>query len=225
MPNWCQNSLNIEGNPSEVAKFREWLNDEPLTLQKILPMPSELEGTTSPTPKGEEENAKLLTEKYGASNWYDWHVNNWGTKWDVEANEDDCNTTDSDIVYWFDSAWSPPTKAIIALAKLFPNLSFTLTYREDGCQFAGILKISGDDYEDIYHDSSQDEVAYRQFVIDEFGEDPFASFDDEMEENEAGQVTEVPKPSEKPTKKKVKKNTKKAPKKVKPSKKKTKKKK
>ena len=191
MPNWCSNSLVIEGNAADIAKFREWLNDAPLTLQKVLPMPSELEGTTSPTPKGEEENAKLLAEKYGASNWYDWRVNNWGTKWDVEMNEDDCDSDGSRIVFWFDSAWSPPIKVIVALGNLFPNLTLTLNYREDGCAFAGTLKVSGDEYEDIYHDSSQDEEAYRQFVIDEYGDDPFAVEEDEVAEVSVEVTTKV----------------------------------
>ena len=178
------NTLNVGGSAADILKFREWLNGEPLTLNKILPMPKELEETTSPTPDSEAEKAKELAAKYGASNWYDWHINNWGTKWDCDIEEADYDTTPESIVFNFDSAWSPPTKAIVALSKLFPTLSLTLTYREDGCAFAGILKVGNDEFEDIYHDSSQDEAAYRQFVIDEFGDDPMAPFDDEEDEAE-----------------------------------------
>ena len=209
------NTLNVGGSAADILKFREWLNGEPLTLNKILPMPKELEETTSPTPDSEAEKAKELAAKYGASNWYDWHINNWGTKWDCDIEEADYDTTPESIVFNFDSAWSPPTKAIVALSKLFPTLSLTLTYREDGCAFAGILKVGNDEFEDIYHDSSQDEAAYRQFVIDEFGDDPFEDpFADDQEE-ETAIVEETPKAVVAAPKKKVKKATKKPTKKVK----------
>ena len=219
------NTLNVDGAATDISKFREWLNGEPLTLNKILPMPKELEETTSPTPDSEVEKAKELTAKYGASNWYDWHINNWGTKWDIDADEDDYDSTDTCIRYSFDSAWSPPTKAIVALSSLFPTLNFTLTYREDGCAFAGILKVGNGDFEDIYYDSSQDEAAYRQFVIDEFGDDPFEDpFADDQEE-ETAIVEETPKAVVAAPKKKVKKAAKKPTKKVKKTKVKAKKKK
>lgn len=174
MPNWCQNTLAIEGDSSEIAKFREWLNDQPLTLQKIHPMPKELEDTISPTPDwsaADAEKAKILQEKYGADNWYDWHVKNWGTKWDIEA-EEVSEETDDRICFSFESAWSPPEAAIKKLGVMFPSLDFSLVYREDGMGFAGILKIKGDEWTEASYDS-KDREGYRQFILDEFGDDPF----------------------------------------------------
>jgi len=182
MPNWCFNTLSVDGDASSIAKFREWLNDEPLTLQKIKPMPAELEDTTSPTPKGQEEKAAMLTEKYGASDWYTWHINNWGTKWDIEANEEEGSSDETNIMFWFDSAWAPPTNAIAELGKLFPNLSLRLNYREDGCQFAGVMTVNGDEVFDDYYDANKDEEAYRAFMLEEYDEDPLA--EQEEEENE-----------------------------------------
>lgn len=43
MPNYCFNTLSIDGDADGIVKFREWRNGEPLTLQKIRPMPQELE--------------------------------------------------------------------------------------------------------------------------------------------------------------------------------------
>lgn len=168
MPNWCYNVLTINGDAGEIAKFREWLNGEKLTLQKIKPMPDELVDTVSPIPKGNEENAKLLAERYGTTSWYDWHINNWDTKWDVEMQESDHNITNTSIVYWFDSAWSPPVKAIAELGKLFPNLYLRMTYREDGMQFAGVTTVNGEQVQDQCYDGGNDEAAYRAFLIDEF---------------------------------------------------------
>ena len=50
-------------------------------------MPEDLRSTVkrcdNATSKWQKENSRLLQEKYGADNWYDWSVANWGTKWDV----------------------------------------------------------------------------------------------------------------------------------------------
>ena len=65
-------------------------------LNRFHPMPTELKNTTSPC-----ENNEVLKEKYGATNWYDWHCNNWGTKWDV--NIDIQEESDNAIYMNFDS--------------------------------------------------------------------------------------------------------------------------
>jgi hypothetical protein len=171
MPNWCNNGLTINGDAGEIAKFREWLNNEPLTLQKILPLPVELADTVSPTPKGQEEKTKMLMDTYGATSWYDWRVNNWGTKWDVDMQESDFNSDDTFINYQFDSAWSPPSGAIVELGKLFPNLYLRLNYREDGMQFAGVLTVRGGEINDICYDGGQNDAAYRAFLIAEYADD------------------------------------------------------
>jgi hypothetical protein len=46
-------------------------------------------------------------EKYGFKDWYDWSVQNWGTKWNAYSFElvsEDSNT----LNVQFDTAWSPP---------------------------------------------------------------------------------------------------------------------
>ncbi len=174
MPNWCLNSLRVSG--SDLSAFRKWLGEDGFKLNKILPLPAELEGTTSPNRDSNSESAKALRQKYGADNWYDWNIQNWGTKWDVDAELEDFGGW---LFITFDSAWSPPAGAIIALGKMFPNLTFTLHYHESGCCFAGVLTVEDDVVNDVCHDGGKDKEAYRQFVIDEFDEDPFAWEDEE----------------------------------------------
>jgi hypothetical protein len=182
MPNWCFNTLSVDGDASAITKFREWLKDEPLTLQKIKPMPTELEETTSPVPAGQEDKSKELIEKYGADNWYDWHVKNWGTKWDIEATDID-DASDTNIYYSFDSAWGPSLAATKYLSTLFPDLTFTHKYYETGIGFAGSLTVGNEDFDEIYHDADEDKDAYRQYMIDEFDYDPYGG--DEEEEDES----------------------------------------
>ena len=45
MPNWCENTLTVSGQAADLAAFNEWLGDQPLTMERVKPMPKELEGT------------------------------------------------------------------------------------------------------------------------------------------------------------------------------------
>ena len=72
MPNWCKNRVDISGEPEDVKKFMELVGKQ-FDFQKIIPMPKELEDTTSPV-RTQEERANMtpgrqreLLDKYG------WH--------------------------------------------------------------------------------------------------------------------------------------------------------
>lgn len=69
---------------------------------------------------------------YGAANWYDWNVKNWGTKWnamDVTCNRED----DSTVVCDFDTAWSFPYGIGCAIENLLggTNLEITWTFADE----------------------------------------------------------------------------------------------
>jgi hypothetical protein len=102
-----------------------------------------------------QEKANLV--KHGYSTWYDFCVNEWGTKWDV-GGEGDQSSQDSptDIRMNFDSAWAPPVPAM----EKFQDLGFKvkLVYWESGMCFCGLFDENGDDYFD-YTDMSAAEVA------------------------------------------------------------------
>ena len=48
MPNWCNNNLTIKGDEKAIKKFAKKINKQKF-LNSFLPLPKELEGTTSPT--------------------------------------------------------------------------------------------------------------------------------------------------------------------------------
>ena len=136
MPNWCNNSITISG-PTETIK-QLW-DDAHITIKNedgteskgfallnaMHPMPAELEGTSSPSE---------------GPNWYDWRVNNWGTKWDIDDeglefidNGDGTAMIDG----WFESAWAPPTGAYDAFLDMMDNCDIQAYYHEPGMDFAG----------------------------------------------------------------------------------------
>lgn len=149
MPNWCQNILLVKGNPDDVQSLLDTVEDgeTKLSLNKIVTCPEELKSVSAP--QRDPEQSEILVAKYGAKDWYDWSVKNWGTKWDVTATiySDSCERipgystvkqpTDRIVKFEFDSAWSPPVGAISTLAKQFPKLDLYLTYDESGCDFSG----------------------------------------------------------------------------------------
>ena len=57
----------------------------------------------------DEELIKSNIEKYGYASWYDFCVNEWGTKWDTECHSVDIYEEHPDTLEAvFDTAWAPP---------------------------------------------------------------------------------------------------------------------
>ena len=130
MPNWCENEVTITGDTEEqIEEFKKYVTagECEFSFDAIIPMP---------------ENIKETTYNHLGSNvnpnWYDWSIENWGTKWDA----DDVQIVDEDensIKYIFDTAWSPPEPICVALRTKFPAINIFWFYREDGMQIAGYL--------------------------------------------------------------------------------------
>jgi hypothetical protein len=89
-------------------------------------------------------------------NWYDWHVNNWGTKWDVGGDNYnvDIGNDGSSMTVSFESAWAPP----VAWYEHMQEQGFGVIayYYESGMCFAGKYDESGDDSYEFSNMSSDD---------------------------------------------------------------------
>jgi hypothetical protein len=104
-----------------------------------------------------EAQEKANLEAHGYATWYDFCVNEWGTKWDVGGEGDQASQdSPTDLRMNFDSAWAPP----VAAMEKFMDLGFKvkLVYWESGMCFCGLFDENGDDYFD-YTDMSAKEVA------------------------------------------------------------------
>lgn len=180
-------SNNFEEIKAVVKGYDSDGNDISFDHSAFFPMPAELKGTVSGTreviPDKEYEEVlagrtreELLQNdemgcgipisqsmdrdymsRFGASNWYKWARQNWGTKWGVYASEPwkpvnfDSITPlvlpapkgvlpDSKTLQCvrFESAWSPATKIIYKLSKKFPEAKFLLCAIDEGYFFAGV---------------------------------------------------------------------------------------
>ena len=143
MPNWCNNTLTLSGPKDKVKAIFDKAQESNEFLQQLHPMPKELEGTTSPAPK-EGEPQPLVD---GHDNWYDWRINNWATKWDVDAdNLEYREDGDTGIIEgWFDSAWSPPLGAYAEFLEKNEDCSIKSYYYEGGMDFGGLWYDFDDD--------------------------------------------------------------------------------
>jgi hypothetical protein len=146
MPNWCSNKIAVSG---DLTKFKTWLNGEPLTLNKIVPMD------------------QALLEGQG---WYDWRIENWETKWDVEATAEDLGDT---MNFSFESAWAPPIIVFAKLAESFPEIKIVHSYLEEGMCFVGkVAYAKGCKTEELYYeDPSLQE--WKDLAIAEFNWEPY----------------------------------------------------
>lgn len=84
---------------------------------------------------------KRNIDEHGHLTWYSWCLENWGTKWDVEAHVAPREDSDDVAQLNFDSAWSPPLRAFEEISRRFPELAFECRYFEEGNDFIGFAVI------------------------------------------------------------------------------------
>ena len=166
MPNWCTNYLTVIGPKKELDLFinqvqgpRGGIPDSCFSLNALIPCPQELVDAEAnfAQPPYDEKQQKMV-DKYGFPSWYEWRLTKWGCKWDVDEVHYEANS-DIEASYQFDSAWSPPEEWVKAVAKVWKNLNFFLSYEEGGNDFSGYLWIEKGE---IKHEESGDYSAYHR---------------------------------------------------------------
>ena len=87
MPNWCYNTIEIEGPQTEIDKFEKHLDNT----------------------KGENWFSYFIQmpEELKEDGWYGWNIENYGVKWNCDAS-DWHRIDDRTIGFTFDSPWAPP---------------------------------------------------------------------------------------------------------------------
>ena len=176
MPNWCNNNFAITGNTESIKDLWESAQEAGGLLQAIKPMPAELEDTTSPS---------------DSPNWYNWRVDNWGTKWDVDLEGlefiDNGDGTAS-ISGWFDSAWAPPIGAYEQLADDFDSCVIECSYYEPGMDVGGFWSSEdGDEYCEDLHEEYNTAPEHRSDLFNRLDQEydlceQFAMWDDDTVE-------------------------------------------
>lgn len=118
-PNWCSNYLTISHkDPAMISRAKKAF-EEGAFFNEFVPLP---------------EDQK--------DNWYDWHCNNWGTKWDIANPFITCEEKGC-ITVAFDTAWSPPIEFYRKIEE--QGFDVDATYHECGMGFLGEYANGNDD--------------------------------------------------------------------------------
>lgn len=192
MPNWCNNSVTISHPDSAKMEALAQAVREGEFLKHIIPIPDDLQIVAGRV--GDDNNPDQIElerktaeniEKYGAGNWYDFCVNHWGTKWDVDPYEpSDVKVENNTIQFGFDSAWSPPIGIYEAMIE--DGYEVVAYYYEPGMAYVGKWDNGVDEcYDYSGHDSKT--------VVDAIGEelDDMFGISESMAEYEADNMDEV----------------------------------
>jgi hypothetical protein len=151
MPNWCANSLKLIATTAESeAKLSEIVrelaraaaaNESAAIFNLIKPVPEALNIVAGWSGDAAEQAAREAVEQnnrdtLGYTNWYDYCVGEWGTKWD--ARDATYDIEGNKITIYFDTAWSPP----IGIYHALENMGFDVeaTYVEQGMAYIGYYR-------------------------------------------------------------------------------------
>jgi len=155
MPNWCMNKLTVEHSDADmVDRFVKAYNKGTL-CNEFIPEPSDI-----------------------GDGWWDWRINNWGTKWDVGADEgtdrEEWHGLKATVVgnqanCSFDSAWAPPLGLYDKLVEL--GYDVKASYWEPGMAFCGIWDNGADNYVDYPSKDMIPVALWNEFGMEEFFKD------------------------------------------------------
>ena len=143
MPNWCNNIVTIEHKNKTAIDRVEKAFVKGELCNEFLPIPEELNNTSSPNNKNGDE----MKNKYNYRDWYEFQVNEWGTKWDVGGELSSFEReSKKKIELTFDSAWSPPVGLYNKLTEEGYNVM--AYYYEPGVGYAGVYssELGSQDY-------------------------------------------------------------------------------
>ena len=202
MPNYCNNVVEIQG-PQHILKT---LVDHKLDFQKIHPYPPELDITAGREGADDSpEQIRLVAaeeanlKKHGYKNWYDWCVNNWGTKWNAGGDNDAMQVDyDEDVnnqgiaLFQFDTAWAPPLGVLEKLMETHPELSIECRYHEPGVGFFGVWTDGSDRCYETEQFPRSTDAFWTQHADGRLLDETFGMVES-MQEYEADQETEAEK--------------------------------
>jgi hypothetical protein len=147
MPNWCSNTVRLtHEDPAMIIRASKALQNGTF-FNEFVPVPKALSETIASSDT-DENLIKSNIEKFGYASWYDFCVNEWGTKWDTECHSVDIYEDHPDTLEAvFDTAWSPP----VAFYEKLERMGFEVEakYYESGMMFAGMYSNGSDDYYEL----------------------------------------------------------------------------
>jgi hypothetical protein len=132
MPNHTDNRVILSHDDSQqIDMIYNIMNTEDTPLcQTLIPMDEKLLEISG------------ISDNYEVQGWYDWRLENWGTKWDVY--ETHCTRIDANTLQlYFYTAWSPPIPIYDKLVDM--GFEVNARYLDEGWGYIGEYT-DGDDW-------------------------------------------------------------------------------
>lgn len=153
MPNHVQNRIHLDGKPEQIRQMLKKIQNEEygigtVDFEKILPMPDTV-----------QEHEVI-----------DWHIGNWGTKWNAYGYDSSVDYSKSEnLEFW--TAWSAPHPVIQKLSEMFPDIEFIHEWADEdlGVNCGKRTCWKGDVYEEYYPETNKECM---QFACSVWGETP-----------------------------------------------------
>jgi hypothetical protein len=159
MPNWCNNRVVISHEDTAKLEALVGAIKEGKFCNHVIPVPESLHivagmvSDEAEQKKLEEDTARNI-DVHGYGNWYDFCVDRWGTKWDIDPYDpEDVAIKDNCIEFGFDSAWAPPIGVYAELVE--QGFEVEATYYEPGMGFVGRWYYGNDEYYEIGGETSE----------------------------------------------------------------------
>ena len=144
MPNHCHNRVTFysDDKPELIQKLHKIFKSEEGFTQ-FVPEP---DWATTPNEAGElsakDPSEPMFPPKFPDGTvddrWYNWRLQNWGTKWDCYEVDIDDSELEYGFEVTFDTAWSPPEEICSAIKEQF-DVSISWFFDEPGMEVAGYL--------------------------------------------------------------------------------------
>ena len=174
MPNWCENEIVFKGTKEDIDVLEKLLatRGHGFDFDLFLPYPQQFKELDDA--HNEAASRGVPWDKRPKSGYsqggYEWCIKNWGTNMRPESSSFH-RDGDEKLSAWCLTAWSPPLGVIQAISEMFPNLTVTINYAEEGMAFEGFatyqkgVVIQSDEHEMEYEDDEDEEYLFQMSVI------------------------------------------------------------
>lgn len=160
MPNWCTQFVEVRGEEKEIKRMINSFKVEEATrgkyeedggwdINQLFPVPDELAETphASIIPEWSQEEKDLWLRnkqeenlaKFGARDWYEWQIMNYGTKWGachVQIDEEALANCSDSFLFKFESPWGTCPGLMAKVSSLFPSVLIGIHAIEQMMMFA-----------------------------------------------------------------------------------------
>lgn len=112
--------------------------------------------------------------KYGHPTWYEWSLENWGTKWNACGYDENSDMWKGEKV-WFETAWSAPHPILQKLSEQYPDIRFTHEWADEdlGANCGRKVYFAGECEETYYPETNKDALEFAARVwgydLEDFG--------------------------------------------------------